>query len=662
MKKILKKTAAILAALLMLAQVIPAMAATTTTSQPIQGTPEGYRDEMEIVASKGAIVLVGQTLQLDVNEGYSPAWSSSDDKIASIDANGLVTAAAPGVVTITAKEDEQHKAEVKITVIDPEQLIEDAQKEDKKGEPEDNVGKKTDKQTYIVIVINAESARYQYDGQAHTLDQYVATGNQDFDKSKIRVSGEIGVTATECGSYPFTLDASRFSYDDDSVIATFAVNNGWLKIRPAKATVKANKAEKQAGEKDPELTATVEGVYGNDKIAYTLTREAGEDPGMYIIEASGEEKQGNYTVSFEDAVFTISEAAAKAMPTQPLYNIAKIGSTDYRLAKTTIRTEKDPSRDAGKVISPEDYIVDDYDFTGLDIEISGKKYVYKCAENAEAIVQGANYYEVSGGTISIVKGKIGAMTNNKPNWLVPEADRYPDKNDTDSIHRDFEIKLYNGKKPAVAQTVYNMLSVNGSTDYYKMRTSTIQAQPLDEMKTGVVKAGEYILEKYDFTNVTVTIDGVEYKYSDGSLDEYENYFTVEFYNVEKSERFNKNNTWFGKHESWLDGSFEEYGDLPNATVSYHANYKATTHKGTPRPRKVTIESDWQEGKIGYPGAKVTLTATLEGFSENVRLQWEYSTDASNWTQQPGANGITYTYTLDETTAAYYWRVVAEDEN
>ena len=214
---------------------------------------------------------------------------------------------------------------------------------------------------------------------------------------------------------------------------------------------------------------------------------------------------------------------------------------------------------------------------------------------------------------------------------------------------------------ATEQTVYNMLSVDGNRNYYKLRSGTITAPPLDKQSNGSVDKGKYILTDYDFTNVVITIDGVDYKYNDGSLDEYENYFTVVFDEVQKVNTFNRDGNYFKNRDTWLDGSFEEYGTLPNNTTAYHANYNATTHKAVERPRSVTIASDWPEGVIAYPGAKITMTATLEGFVGDYTLQWQFSTDKEHWNDIDGANALTYTYTLDETTATYYWRIVADDK-
>jgi hypothetical protein len=65
---------------------------------------------------------------------------------------------------------------------------------------------------------------------------------------------------------------------------------------------------KEYGVADPELTATVAGLIGEDKIAYTLSRAEGENAGEYAITAAGEAEQGNYSVTYAGAKFTITAA------------------------------------------------------------------------------------------------------------------------------------------------------------------------------------------------------------------------------------------------------------------------------------------------------------------------------------------------------------------
>lgn len=324
MKKTLKKTAAMLTALLMLVQIVPALAGTYSSGIVIGGT-QGYREMLEIVASKGTYVLVGQDLELDVNEGYHCEWTSEDETIATVDEKGVLTALAAGEVKITATEG-SYSASTVVKVIDPEPLMAEAQAQteaitepaietetEPEGEPEKEPAPQAKEETpvqkqYMIIVINGESTRFIYDGEEHTTNTFVATSNQDFfDESKIRVIGEIGVSATNCGTYQFILEESNFSYNDENVIASFVVNNGWMKITPAQVTVAANHVEKQAGDADPELSATVTGLFGEDAIEYTLERYPGEAAGEYIIDVFGDDKQGNYKVQYVPGVMTITE-------------------------------------------------------------------------------------------------------------------------------------------------------------------------------------------------------------------------------------------------------------------------------------------------------------------------------------------------------------------
>ena len=336
MKSTMKKIVASLMALLMMIQLVPALAATYSSGM-IVGSAEGYKEALAIVASKGTYVLLGQTLVLDVNEDYEPNWETSNAGAATIDANGVVTAVAEGTATMTATIDRPTRmtASIEVTVIDPGVVIAEEEKpegedpenpegeDEEKPEGEDEENPEGEEQTKVsadntlVIVINGENEHVVYDGEEHLLDRYVATANNEelFDETKIKVEGEIGVTATDCGIYEMVLDSEdiSFSYDDEEVTAHFVINNGFLKITPAAVTVTANNIAKEEGEADPELTATVEGLIGEDTIEYTLSRAEGEEVGDYEITVTGEEQQGNYRIEYIPGKLSIAG--------QPVVNI-----------------------------------------------------------------------------------------------------------------------------------------------------------------------------------------------------------------------------------------------------------------------------------------------------------------------------------------------------
>ena len=83
---------------------------------------------------------------------------------------------------------------------------------------------------------------------------------------------------------------------------------GTLTIQPRPVTVTAADKAKVFGTADPALTATVTGMATGESaslIKYELSRVTGEDVGEYAIKATGDEAQGNYTVSYVPATLTI---------------------------------------------------------------------------------------------------------------------------------------------------------------------------------------------------------------------------------------------------------------------------------------------------------------------------------------------------------------------
>lgn len=352
-----------------------------------------------------------------------------------------------------------------------------------------------------------------------------------------------------------------------------------------------------------------------------------------------------------------------------LYNIANINGTYYRLAKTTIRTDKELSKNLGKKLADSDYTMPEYDFESLKITVKDKEYSYLCDKNAEEIAKTGRYYTADFVDLDVVPNKIGAMDGTNPRWLVPESQRYGDKNNTDSYHANYSITLF---EDPYEQDLHNLLKVGDN--YYRLRKSRIVAKDPDNYKNAaIVSEKDYQIVSnadYDFSGVFLEIDGETYRYSDHELtsaekkDGFESYYTVKFDHVVKQNRINGDDDWYNNDEGWLDGSKAQYGAEGNDITSYHRNYIGTLHKGTrsAQTKKVLITSNWPEGKPAFRGTEIILTAELTGFKEgSYTLQWEYSTDTKNWIELTGETGMTLTYTLDDETATYYWRVVAYDK-
>ncbi|MBR1828601.1 MAG: leucine-rich repeat protein, partial [Atopobiaceae bacterium] len=156
-------------------------------------------------------------------------------------------------------------------------------------------------------------------------------------------------------------------------------------IVPRRVTVTADDASKPYGAPDPELTATVGNAVPAQEVAYTLSREAGEEVGTYAITATGDEDQGNYLVSFGEAgTFTIERAKL-----DELVSVADVPDQVYRAeaiepALSLTRT------DTGAALEE-----------GVDYEVSFKDNVE--VGTASYTIKGiGNYQGELDGTFSIV--------------------------------------------------------------------------------------------------------------------------------------------------------------------------------------------------------------------------------------------------------------------
>ena len=128
---------------------------------------------------------------------------------------------------------------------------------------------------------------------------------------------------TNVGTLNVTAKAENKNYKDVTVEYK-------LKVTRKAVTVKADNKSKVFGEKDPELTATVEGTLGKDTVEYTLSRKAGEDVGTYPITASGKAEQGNYKVTYVAGTLTITsqsiDPGTDPEKPNPDYTGAKVNS------------------------------------------------------------------------------------------------------------------------------------------------------------------------------------------------------------------------------------------------------------------------------------------------------------------------------------------------
>ena len=309
MKINMKKLAAWMLALLLVLQVV-----SVSAQEQVEGTLEPkaslFREKLK-VTSEDYIIQTGESIQLSATEGYKLQWKSSDEEIATVDENGLVTTIANGTVKITASED-TYSDSITLRVVNAKKTDTSDDEEAKEGNPEE------EDDEVMIIVINGDKEKVVYDGEEHTAG-YTATSNSDnFDAEKVEmINPEKTVTAKDCGIYPIKYEPEDFVYDGSAENVEFIVSNGWLQIKPALVTVKLGTVTKKWGEEDPDFkdNLIVEGLIGDDTIdmlGIEIKREEGEEAGFYTVSMySGKNEDSNYRVVFTDGVLVIEMPTVK---------------------------------------------------------------------------------------------------------------------------------------------------------------------------------------------------------------------------------------------------------------------------------------------------------------------------------------------------------------
>ena len=163
---------------------------------------------------------------------------------------------------------------------------------------------------------------YVYDGQPHK-ELITVTDNGLPEGMDSDVTGSFTITYdtedfTNVGTITITITAKEDSNYAGTVTRTY-------RITPRPITVTAQDAEKVYGTEDPTFTAVIDNMVegeSEDLITYTVTRPgAGTDEaaGTYedAIVAAGEALQGNYSVTYIPADFTITKASLPEDPDDP---------------------------------------------------------------------------------------------------------------------------------------------------------------------------------------------------------------------------------------------------------------------------------------------------------------------------------------------------------
>ena len=277
----------------------------------------------------------------------------------------------------------------------------------------------------------------------------------------------------------------------------------------------------------------------------------------------------------------------------PLYNMAHDGNTWYRLAKTTIRTDKPYTAYAqGKVIDSFLYDASGYSFSGYTIEKNGKTYIAECDVDPENPVP---YFRATIEKVEVSLTRIGGLINNdtdNPRWMngLPDSEKYTDDNTTGGYHRNYLIKTYEPSvyEETIEQPLYNFIGTERKGNYYRLKKTSILAKPAKSYSAGTeLSSNDYTLipnSDYDFTDVILTINGKEYKYSPTKPEgKYENTYTAELDRVFVKNNIHGNANWYKDNKGWLDDAKSTFteAELNNNNIhGFHRDYNYTLYPAT----------------------------------------------------------------------------------
>ena len=471
-----------------------------------------------------------------------------------------------------------------------------------------------------VIEVTANSNTLPYNGEERKVEGFSVTSGYE-------VTGLTAVAkGINCGTYETKITGTAIvTKDGVDVTDKVIVNkkNGTLTITPKSVTVTGNNGNKVYGEADPELTATVAGTLGKDKVKYTVARESGEDVGHYSVIPTGEEIQGNYKVTYKNGDFEITKAekmtltpeltgkdAEKVYDGQPLSG----GATASVKEGTTITY----STDDGKTWSE----------TLPSITNVGTLNVKAKAENK-------NYKDVTVDYTLTVKHRNVTVTGNNGNKVYGEADPELTATVAGTLGKDkvkYTVARESGEDVGHYSVIPTGEEIQGNYKVtYVAGTLTITAQSIDPGTDPDKPNPDYTGAKVNNPSDEV-YDGKEHKWMPTVTDKADKKLKVGTdYTVEYSTK-----------------NFKDVGTI-DVTITGIKNYtgKATrTYSITPKTYTVTTESASKvyDGTALTAGGKVsgiikgeTVDFTMTGSQTNVgasdntyELNWTGSAKESNY--------------------------------
>ena len=227
------------------------------------------------------------------------SYASSNDKVVTVDKNGVVTIVGAGTATLTVSLAEsanytadQKEVTVAVGKIEHSLVVDKISYKVTYGDP--------------AFKITAKAGDTESGIQFASDNKEVATVSKD---------GTVNIGNTGTAKITVSMDESQnYLAVSREVIITVA---------PKNITVTADNKNKIAGKADPVLTYTAKGLVGKDTLSgITVRRKAGEKVGIYPItvsQASG--SNPNYRITFRKGIFTIEQADQSKLSGKDVYRL-----------------------------------------------------------------------------------------------------------------------------------------------------------------------------------------------------------------------------------------------------------------------------------------------------------------------------------------------------
>ena len=477
-----------------------------------------------------------------------------------------------------------------------------------------------------VITVKAKDGTATYDGKDHTVSGFEAT-TFEVNGNKYTVTGlSATVTGKDAGNYTNEVTGTAVVKDaaGNNVTKQFTVKteNGSLDIAPKSVTVTAENKTKVFGEVDPELTATVAGTVGKDKVKYTVAREAGEDVGHYSVIPTGEEIQGNYKVTYKNGDFEITKAGTMTLTPELTGKDAEKVYDGQPLSGGATATVKEGTKitystDGGETWSE----------TLPSITDVGTLNVTAKAENK-------NYEDVTVDYTLTVKHRKVTVTGNNGNKVYGEADPELTATVAGTVGKD-KVKYTVAREAGEDVGHYSVIptgeEIQGNYKVtYVAGTLTITSQSIDPGTDPEIPNPDYTGAKVNSPS-DKAYDGNEHKWIPTVTDKADKKLEAgKDYTVEYSTK-----------------NFKDVGTI-DVTITGIGNYSGTvkrSYKVTPKEYTVTTDSATKT----YSGTALTAGGKVEGIVSGETV--EFTTTGSQ--TEVGTSKNTYELVWKSAKAANY---------